>query len=122
MSMCESCWDRAFRLSLIDLSKDQADHYEQLIQKARVDGITCSPKEQAGQWWDEERQCDSRSERRWKMPTHDELVELQTLEWVLDLVDISLPDLYSQPCLDDAVRQIKERIDKVKYGTNPTAE
>lgn len=64
------------------------------------------------------------------MFNHDELIELQTLQWVLTLVDISLPDSYSQPCLDDAVDKIKFKIDdltkrlwkcdKVEDGTNPS--
>jgi len=44
--------------SLGDRSKAQYEHYNDLL-KERKDN-PCSQKEQAGQWWDEEKQIDSR--------------------------------------------------------------
>jgi hypothetical protein len=38
--------------------KSQAEHYHDLIEERKDN--PCTPKEQAGQFWDEEKQCDSR--------------------------------------------------------------
>ena len=43
---------------------------------------------------------------------------LHELEWTLDLCNITLPDLYSQPCLDDIVDKLKLRIKQIKLGEN----
>lgn len=54
---CEKCWSDAFMMSYGTL-QDQSDCYRQLIENRR--DKPCSPKEQAGQWWDEDRQIDVR--------------------------------------------------------------
>jgi hypothetical protein len=41
---------------------------------------------------------------------------LEELDWALDLCDISLPDRYSQPCLDEIIDKIKARIKQIKLG------
>jgi hypothetical protein len=53
--MCEKCWADAFDFG----QSDQAENYRRLL-KERKDH-PCTPKEQAGQWWDEEKQCDTRT-------------------------------------------------------------
>lgn len=39
-------------------TKGQAEHYHDLLEERKDN--PCTPKEQAGQFWDEEKQCDSR--------------------------------------------------------------
>jgi len=58
MLYCEKCWGDAYLRMINDLSKSQTEHYEDLLIER--DCNPCSEKEQAGQFWDEERQCDSR--------------------------------------------------------------
>ena len=58
VASCERCWDDAYIRSCENPMKSQAKHYHDLL-KERKDH-SCSPEEQAGQWWDEEKQCDSR--------------------------------------------------------------
>jgi len=58
MASCEKCWGNAYTRFRLDPSKSQAEHYHDLIKERN--GNLCSPEEQAGQWWDEEKQCDSR--------------------------------------------------------------
>ena len=62
MSSCEKCWADARRRRFYNLSKSRAEHYHDLLEERK--GNPCSPKEQAGQFWDEEKQCDTRLE--WK--------------------------------------------------------
>jgi hypothetical protein len=38
--------------------KSQAEHYHDLLEERK--SKPCTPKEQAGHWWDEQYQCDSR--------------------------------------------------------------
>jgi len=38
--------------------KSQTEHYHDLLQERKDN--PCTPKEQAGQFWDEKKQCDSR--------------------------------------------------------------
>ena len=57
MAGCEKCWSDAFRRSYGG-SKSQSECYQELLKER--ENNPCSPKEQAGQWWDEENQCDSR--------------------------------------------------------------
>lgn len=57
---CEKCWDDAYGRTLADPSRSQAEHYQDLLDERR--DSPCSPREQAGQWWNEERQRDSRLE------------------------------------------------------------
>ncbi len=58
--ICEKCWTDAYHRSVSDPTKPQVDHYHDLIEERKNN--PCSPSEQAGDWWDEEKQCDSRRE------------------------------------------------------------
>lgn len=58
MACCEKCWVDAYRRSLMRPNKIQAEHYHDLLEERRDN--PCSPQEQAGEYWDEERQCDRR--------------------------------------------------------------
>ena len=60
MRSCEKCWDDAGMMAMEGLGY-KADLYRKLIKER--DKNPCSPKEQAGQWWDEEKQCDIRSNK-----------------------------------------------------------
>ena len=59
MPSCEKCWKDAYD-PYSNIS--QAERYRQLIEE-RNDN-PCSPKEQAGQFWDEEKQIDTRLENK----------------------------------------------------------
>ena len=58
MPCCEKCWGDAYLRSL-SVGKDQADCYKDLLRKRKDN--PCSPQEQAGQFWDDEKGCDRRS-------------------------------------------------------------
>ena len=58
--MCEKCWGDAFRRAMNDPIKSQAEQYELLLAERNKVGPICSPKEQAGQFWDEEKERDTR--------------------------------------------------------------
>lgn len=58
MSSCEKCWGDAYMRMLGNGTKSQAEHYHDLLQERKDN--PCTPREQAGQFWDEEKQCDSR--------------------------------------------------------------
>lgn len=60
MAACEKCWGDAYARAVSDTSKDQADHYHDLLRERALD--PCTPRGQAGQWWDEEKQVDTRME------------------------------------------------------------
>ncbi len=60
MSSCEKCWTRAKIRHLGDRSKSITDHYYDIMREVQGTGPHCTPEEQAGQFWDEEKQCDSR--------------------------------------------------------------
>lgn len=62
MPACEKCWADAYRRAMNDPSRTQFQHYSDLL-KERED-TPCSPKDQAGEWWDEERQIDRRLEKK----------------------------------------------------------
>jgi len=55
--MCERCWGDA-HLRMSGGHKSQADHYLDLIAERKDN--QCSPQEQAGQFWDKEKQRDTR--------------------------------------------------------------
>jgi len=57
--ICEKCWTDAYQIAY-DTRRSQAMCYEELL-KERKD-CPCSPREQAGEWWNEKKQCDSRLE------------------------------------------------------------
>lgn len=52
MSSCEKCWGDAY-LAMLTRGGTQADHYHRLIEERRDN--PCTPEEQAGEWWDGER-------------------------------------------------------------------
>lgn len=54
--MCEKCWGDAFLRSYG--GGDQVKAYMELIEERKPH--QCTLKQQAGQWWDEEKQIDSR--------------------------------------------------------------
>ncbi len=58
MSSCEKCWADAYRMVMGGNADSQTEAYMQLIEERKDN--PCSPKDQAGQWWDDEKQCDSR--------------------------------------------------------------
>lgn len=57
MSSCEKCWSDAYFKS-ISTGKYQGECYQQLLEKRKNN--PCSPQEQAGQFWDEDKQIDNR--------------------------------------------------------------
>lgn len=58
MPACEKCWRDAYYRSRAT-GHSQSECYAKLLEERRDN--PCSPKEQAGQFWDEERQCDKRN-------------------------------------------------------------
>ena len=58
MSTCEKCWADAYGRTTNNPSKSQTEHYHDLMQERKDN--PCSPREQAGQWWDEEQGKDER--------------------------------------------------------------
>ena len=59
MSSCEKCWGDAYLMSY-EIGKSQTECYHELIKEHEDN--PCTPKEQAGQWWNEEKQIDRRKE------------------------------------------------------------
>ena len=57
MSMCERCWGDAY-LRARCTGKSQTECYRELLEERKNN--PCNPKQQAGQWWDEEKQIDIR--------------------------------------------------------------
>jgi len=57
--ICEKCWGDAYRRSFFS-GKDQIDCYHELLEERKNN--PCTPEEQAGDYWDEENQCDSRAQ------------------------------------------------------------
>lgn len=60
MASCEKCWAIAVSRCISNPSKSKTDHYYDVMAEAQSSGKCCTPKEKAGQFWDEEKQCDSR--------------------------------------------------------------
>jgi len=58
MSSCEKCWSDAYRLMMSGGFESQTDAYRHLLSERANN--PCGNKEQAGQYWDEEKQIDSR--------------------------------------------------------------
>lgn len=75
MSICEKCYKEATRRSHSDYSKTRHEHYLDIL-KERKDN-PCTPKEQAGQYWDEELQCDIRKINNWEKEYKMKDVELE---------------------------------------------
>ena len=63
MASCEKCWNDAGREAYLE-GGDKVEIYHRLLKER--DKNPCSPKEQAGQWWDEEKQIDVRLLKRGK--------------------------------------------------------
>ena len=59
MAGCEKCWARAYMM-MYENGKSQTENYHDLIAESVKNGVGCTPKEQAGEWWDEEKQKDKR--------------------------------------------------------------
>ena len=57
MSSCEKCWSDAAKRSYIS-GKSKTECYYELLKER--ENNPCSPKEQAGMYWNEEKQIDSR--------------------------------------------------------------
>ena len=57
MSACEKCWGDAYLRSRYS-GKSQSECYMELLKER--ENSPCSSEQQAGQWWDEEKQCDKR--------------------------------------------------------------
>lgn len=60
MASCEKCWDDAFNAGWVE-GGSQTERYYYLVAKRQVTN-PCSLKEQAGQFWDEKKQCDRRTD------------------------------------------------------------
>lgn len=59
MAACEKCWaDAWYRMRFVDPFKSQSEHYHEILEERADD--PCSPEEQAGQFWDAEKQIDRR--------------------------------------------------------------
>ena len=56
--MCEKCWGDAFTIAY-GSGKNQSECYRELLEERKDN--PCTPKQQAGQWWDEKRQIDART-------------------------------------------------------------
>ena len=63
MASCEKCWSEARHRAMSD-GRPTHEHYPIVMKEVEDGGRLCTPQEQAGQWWDEELQCDSRDKRR----------------------------------------------------------
>ena len=59
MASCEKCWGKAYTRSRAT-GRDQAECYQVILKEVENSGNLCTPKEQAGDWWDEENQRDRR--------------------------------------------------------------
>lgn len=59
MSCCEKCWEEALSMSKHSIWSPK-ECYENILKLRELSGTFCSPKEQAGQFWDEKLQCDKR--------------------------------------------------------------
>ena len=57
MTGCQKCWHDAFRRSY-GTEKCQAEVYQDILEERK--DHHCTPRQQAGDYWDEEKQCDSR--------------------------------------------------------------
>ena len=57
MASCEKCWWDAAKMARDGLG-DRVELYHKLLKQR--DKTPCSPKEQAGDYWNEEKQIDAR--------------------------------------------------------------
>lgn len=66
MSNCRKCWSDA-SLEYADgnsVYDSQTEVYHLILERRDAAGKACTPQEQAGDYWDEELQQDSRAARR----------------------------------------------------------
>lgn len=59
MACCERCWEEAESISRYTLLT-QKECYDYIIKFKETNGIRYSSQVQAGQFWNEELQCDNR--------------------------------------------------------------
>ena len=64
MASCEKCWGDAYMYSF-GTSQTQSEAYHELLEERKEN--PCTPIEQAGQFWDEEKQVDKRSIKKLKL-------------------------------------------------------
>lgn len=57
MASCEKCWGDAY-LRSYGSTQDQVECYYEILEERKEN--PCTPQEQAGQWWDDEKQIDIR--------------------------------------------------------------
>lgn len=57
MAGCQKCWREA-KLIAHSSGRDTVEVYHELLEKRKDN--PCTPREQAGDFWDEEKQCDIR--------------------------------------------------------------
>jgi len=60
MASCEKCWDDSY-LMTFGTGKDRAEVYNELLKER--ENNPCTEKEQAGQFWDDEKGIDKRKIR-----------------------------------------------------------
>lgn len=79
---CEKCWSDAYYLSH-STGKSQGDCYLELLAQRKDN--PCSPREQAGEYWDEQRHIDRRKlievTREMALDAGDQSLEGQLIEW-----------------------------------------
>ena len=51
--ICRKCWNEAYLRTFTNPWKSQAEHYSEILEEKA--GKICIPKEQAGEYWDEEK-------------------------------------------------------------------
>jgi hypothetical protein len=76
---CRKCWDEAGRIASSRQS-DQVEEYTRLIDSRKEN--PCSPEEQAGEYWDTERQVDTRYDAVDLPENTAEHIAEQALAWV----------------------------------------
>ena len=59
MASCEKCWGKAYTRARAT-GKSQAECYQEILKEVDDSGKLCTPEEQAGDWWDKEKQIDTR--------------------------------------------------------------
>jgi hypothetical protein len=59
MASCEKCWVDSYKRSM-ETGKSRSECYFELLEERKDN--PCSPQEQAGDYWDEEKQRDRRLE------------------------------------------------------------
>jgi hypothetical protein len=57
MSACEKCWSDSYFIWRLT-GKPREECYSKLLKEREAN--PCTPKQQAGDWWDEEKQIDRR--------------------------------------------------------------